>query len=389
MMNIEKKVKISNKIFPYFYGLSSDLLFYIAIDTIFLNVIKGFSEAQINFFTSFGIIMLLILQPINIRVIKKIGNVNSIRLGVILLFISSIIITLSNNYYISLMGFALYELCFIFKSMENVILKRNLKYLNKDDEYIKVQSKGSFIYSFITMIIALIAGFLFNINPYLPMQLCIVFCFINIVLSFFLYEYKDENNTEVVNVNDFKISKLIILILACYGLAYSIMSLAQTNSKLFIQTNMLNILTIAISRVVRVVSNLIFPEVYKKIKDRILPILVTSLICALLLILIGNYIACSLMGIYIMSLGYFIFLAIRDPFQNYTKNLILNNCRKKDQERLITYMELSKNILKLLFSLLITLTLLKLKMNFVFYMFLVLSLVNAFISLKLYRMIKK
>ena len=50
-----------------------------------------------------------------------------------------------------------------------------------EDEYIKYQTKGSTIYSAITLFISLISGFMFNINPYIPMIICLIICFINII----------------------------------------------------------------------------------------------------------------------------------------------------------------------------------------------------------------
>lgn len=37
----ENKLKRFNKIFPWYDGLSGDLLFWIAIDTLFLTVVKN------------------------------------------------------------------------------------------------------------------------------------------------------------------------------------------------------------------------------------------------------------------------------------------------------------------------------------------------------------
>ena len=37
----DKRIKFSNKIYPIFYGLSSDLIFFIAINTLFLTSVKG------------------------------------------------------------------------------------------------------------------------------------------------------------------------------------------------------------------------------------------------------------------------------------------------------------------------------------------------------------
>ena len=162
--------------------------------------------------------------------------------------------------------------------MENVVLKRNLKHLNKEDDYIKVQSKGSTIYSIITLIISLIAAYLFALNKYLPMYLCICVCIINIVLSEFLYEVKDKDDIKE-NKGKLKLTKILIIIMLSYSIGYSIISLAQSNSKLFIQKDLINlvgidktsiylIIIVAISRIVRVLSNLVFPKIYEKFKNK-------------------------------------------------------------------------------------------------------------------------
>lgn len=279
-MDTDKKIRRSNKIYPLFYGISSDLLFYIAIDTIFLSIVKGYSDSQINFLVSFAMLSILILQPINLRIIKKIGNINSVKVSMWILLIGAIILTFSNNYYLTLIGYALYEIAYIFKSMESVILKRNLVYLNKGDDFIRIQSEGATIYAIITLIVSLIAGYLFTVNNYLPMYLCIGCCVLNIIFTYFLYEvpYEYENS---VNKKKFKFTKIIILLMLVYCLGYPMMSLAQTNGKLFIQSNLLElfdvkstsitlVIIVAASRVVRVLSNLVFPKIYKKLKNKTL-----------------------------------------------------------------------------------------------------------------------
>ena len=192
-----KKVELSNKIYPIFSGISGDLLFWIAIDTIFLTVVKGFNAAQISSLSTIGNLITILIYPIAFKIIKKIGNIRSIKLGTVLLLCSAILLTFANKYLIILLGHILYDSAFLFKNMDNVILRKNLKYANKEKDYIKIQNKSSFIYSLITMLIAFTVGFLFNINNYLPMILCISFCILSVILSNFLYEYKNNKNDEI------------------------------------------------------------------------------------------------------------------------------------------------------------------------------------------------
>ena len=43
--NNDKRVVLSNKVYPFFSALTSELLFWVAINTIFLTEVKGFSAA--------------------------------------------------------------------------------------------------------------------------------------------------------------------------------------------------------------------------------------------------------------------------------------------------------------------------------------------------------
>lgn len=71
-----------------------------------------------------------------------------------------------------MLGFILESIAFVFNDMINIILRNNLKFLNKDNEYIKYKNKSFLLYSVLTAIIALLASYLFNLNHYLPMFLC-------------------------------------------------------------------------------------------------------------------------------------------------------------------------------------------------------------------------
>ena len=392
-----KKIELSNKIFPLFSGLSTDLLFYTIINTMFLSIVKNFNNSQINSFIMFGVLSIFIFQPLNAKIIEKIGNKNSVKIGVWMLLIASIIITFSTNYYIIMIGYCLHEIAFIFKNMESIILKKNLKVLNKDSDFIYIQGRAAAVYSFATMVTALVAGFLFNINKYLPMYLCIGFCVINIILSNFLYEAKTKEIKQ--EAEKLKIPKLAILILIVYGLGFSIISIAQPNAKLFIQADMLNVLDVKktaiylsmivlVSRIIRFISCLVFPGIYKKVKNRILIHITLFLSLSMILISLGNIFFNALYGICIMCVGYFLMLMIRDFFQVYMRELLLDNCEEKVQRKAITYFELMKNTGRLLISLTITLILLKHKLDIVFLAFLTLSLIEILISIKLYIIIK-
>ena len=108
-----------NKIFPWYAGLSGDLLFWVAIDTLFLTVVKNFNAAQIVSLTTVSLITCIILQVPLLKIIKKIGNTNSVRFGSFLWLVSSILLTFGPNYIIVALGKIIYEISSTFQNMSN------------------------------------------------------------------------------------------------------------------------------------------------------------------------------------------------------------------------------------------------------------------------------
>ena len=75
-----RKVIISNSIIPWFIGLSDDLMFFIAINSLFFTVTKGLSAAQISFLGTISGLVYLIMQMPALKIIQKIGTVKAVRL---------------------------------------------------------------------------------------------------------------------------------------------------------------------------------------------------------------------------------------------------------------------------------------------------------------------
>lgn len=394
----EKNIKLSNKIYPIFYGFSSDLVFWIAINTLFLTTVKHLNASQINTINFVGTLVAIVIQLFSIKFIRKIGNLNSIKLGTIMLFLAVLIFTVGTKYYMFFIAQILYSCGLIFKQMDNVVLIKNLKYLNKSEEYIKYQSKGSTLYSLTTLIISIFSGLLFNINNYIPMIFCLIICFINIIVSNFFYEAKIEGQY-TNEKSSFRFSKLLFLIIALYGLFYASVSVGQTNSKLFMQYDMSNFLSvdkiaiylsifISLSRVVRTVSDMLFLKVYNKMKNNIIILLEVALLTTFILMLVGHFIGNGMFGIIIMSFGFFTFLAIRDPFDNYMRKICFDNCEVQNHDRAIVYLSLSRKIGEVLFSGIIAMILSRFNYVYVMIFMLMIAFLYIFIISKIRNLLK-
>lgn len=393
------KIKKSIKIYPLYYGLSSDLMFWIAINTLFLSTVKNLSAFEINLLTTISTIFSIILYIFSYKIIKKIGNLKSVRLANLLLLLAALLLTFSTKYIFLLLGEIFYECAFIFKSVDSVILIRNLKTINKEDDYLKIQTQATTIYSFVTMIIALISGFIFNINPYFPMYICITICIINLILSTQIYEADNKESQKVIK-KKVNISKIIIYTILTYGLLYGIIVIAQENGKLFIQYKLNETFSIDktaiyltfivfISRIIRLISNLNFMSISKKIGHKFIVIAHVFLLIAFDLFIVGNFINNTIIGTLLMALGFFIFLALRDPIENYLKTILMNNTDVQDQEKMILYYQFSRKLVRFMLSFIVTAILFELKMVFVFCSISIISIIFIPVTLNLYNLISE
>ena len=280
----ENKLKRFNKIFPWYDGLSGDLLFWVAIDTLFLTVVKNFTASQIVSLTSISMIINILLQVPLLKIIHKIGNTKSVRLGSFLLLISSILLTFGKNYITIVIGKIFYEMAFTFQNMINAVLKNNLELQHTENEYIKYRTKANTIYAAVTMIISFVASIMFNINNYLPMIGCITFCVICFILSWYMVDYSKDNKNKLEKNKEtgkgkIKYTKIIIFILLSYGLCYPMVNSGQSNGKLFIQQELLKLYDVektslvigailCVSRIVRLLSNIKFDKIHKNMKTK-------------------------------------------------------------------------------------------------------------------------
>lgn len=409
MSNMEKSkqntyLKNFYKVYPIFYGLSGDLLFYVAIDTLFYTVVKGFSPDQLALLTTVSSLFCILLKIPITKIIEKIGNTKSVRIGTFGLIIASAIITFSKSYLMIMIARIICLISFVLKNMDNVMLKNNLAIQNKEEDYAKITNRGSTMYAIITMVIALVAGYLFNVNHYLPMYLCIAFCIISFIISLYLKDISTNNIDNLTTKNTkqkVKISKIVFLVLIFFGIFYGLIEVGQQNGKLLIQYELSNVydisltatyfgIVIAISRVARVIGNISFGRVYTKFKDKVSIILCTLITMSFVFLSVGyffNYNA-SIKFI-IMAIGFCIILAIRDPFKIYIYDLSLRVSNEKERQSVTIYLEFARRIGATIVSLIATLILTKATLIYVIICLLVLAMIELVLSIKIYKMLKK
>lgn len=399
-----KKINRSIKIQPLFSAFSDDLIFLVPIDTLFLTITKGLNASQIQFMTMLSLMIGILSRRVLLNLSNKIGNIKSLRLGSLLLLISAIIITFGKQPIIIYVYRVVYELAFMFLAMSLIVLKDNLQYINKGNEYFKIRNKTKILYSTTTMVTALLSGYLFNLNNYLPLFAQIVLCLIMFIMSFLLYDVETESkNNDKVKKDSNIVKKFVginLLIILSFAISTTIVKLGQNNSKLFMQYDFQKFLStemvtyyitiiVFISRIARLLGNVIFGKVYKKANDRMNIIITVFLTLAFVLLIIGHYINFSFVyKVIIMSTGFFLILATRDSFKLYLEDIALENTKKEKQKKILIDMQVYMKVFSLIGSAIFTLILLKYELIVLEFILLGMCIIELCINSKLYKLLK-
>lgn len=213
-----------------------------------------------------------------------------------------------------------------------------------------------------------------------------------------MYEVPINKKEEIKSNKKIIFNKKIVLLLLLYGLFYSMIACGQKNSKLFIQLNMQEFLSldkvaiymsifIFISRISRLISNLGFIKIYNKLKNKTIFLLESLLILSFVLLLVGNFVGFNMIGILIMAFGFFLYLLIRDPFDNYIRKALFDNSKEEVHDKIMNYLTLSRKIFSLIYSFTVSLMLVNLNYIYVMTLFLILSISYIFIIKKIYKLI--
>jgi len=389
-------------VFPWYSGLTGDLLFYIAIDTLFLTIVKNFSPAEIVSITSLSQLICIALQFPVLFVIKKIGNTASVRAGALFLLLSAVVITFGKSYYLVLLGRIFHDVAVIFKSASIVALENNLDLLDRKGDFVHYRTSANTVYAVITMLISFVASYMFNLNNYLPMIGCITTCALGFVLSLFMKDYSNYDKISYKNKSGSKVkihyNRIIIIAVILYSLFYSIVSNGQDEGKLFIQQNILldfdveqtSLIIgaiICVSRIIRVISNIIFEKLYKKYLDKMGMALPALLGVSIALILFGSFIPHLIAKIVVMAVGYTIILFIRDPFKLYMQDVLFAYTPKEQHQTLLTLLEFGVKIATAGIGLGFSAVLLSYPMIVIIAIMLAISVIEMILSIILYRAI--
>lgn len=183
-INTQKR-KQNMKLYSMYRAISADILFFYAIDFLFLTQVKNISASDVVLKSSFYALFMIILQiPANI-LIDKMGTRRCTILANIFNVIYLIMIMLATDLQILIIAEFVSALCFSIKDVsDTTLLNISIPEGEKKGEiFSKIEGKGSKNYYYINAITMVISGFLYTINPYIPVIGAVIIAIIATILS--------------------------------------------------------------------------------------------------------------------------------------------------------------------------------------------------------------
>lgn len=197
--NIKLHKKRNRKLFVLYKFLANDLLFYYTISFLFLSNVKGLSTAQIVLAESFYPIFKLIFQFPSTIAIQKIGKKKSLLFANLCVAIYLFLVLILNTTFELILANVFCAIGFVIKGIaeSNFLFDSLEDTKNKKENFSKLEGKASAGFFFIDAITALATGFLYLINPYIPMILSCICMVLAILIVCFFHEIPTSQSQDV------------------------------------------------------------------------------------------------------------------------------------------------------------------------------------------------
>ena len=195
---LEKNKKHNLKLYFLYKAFSWDLLFYYAISFMFLNAYKGLSAAEIIFADSFYPFFKVLLQIPATLFVEKTDKRTGLIVGNLALFIYVLFVLGCNSMYIMIIGNIFMALGFVLKNLcESNLIYDSLPKSNKKQKiFSKIDGKSSAAYYVLEALSCGASGFLYNINPNIPIIACLLCTLFSVILSHLFIEVEDITNPD-------------------------------------------------------------------------------------------------------------------------------------------------------------------------------------------------
>ena len=197
-----KAKKRNAKLYVAYKMFSWDLLFYYSIQYLFLTITKGISPGDILKIDAFYPLFTMVMQVPAIICGDILGRKKSIVLGNILVSIYVVEIMMVPGKIGLFLGNIIWAFGYALKNtQETNLLYDSTATRGGEGLYSKINGRGATGYYVLDGIASLLAGYLFVINDYLPMFMCLGLTLIATIISF---GFKDIYKNDLQSKNNIK-----------------------------------------------------------------------------------------------------------------------------------------------------------------------------------------
>lgn len=173
------------RLYPIYKMFSWDLLFFYSIEFLFCTITKQVTASEVLIINGFYLVFTLLLQIPAVTITDFLGKRKSIILGNMLLILQMLIlINLPGAMSIVLANFVCAFGYDIKTLAESNLLYDSVSTRGGEGLYSKIDAKGGSFYYILDGIASLVSGYLFVINNYIPIYICLGFIIISTILSF-------------------------------------------------------------------------------------------------------------------------------------------------------------------------------------------------------------
>ncbi len=190
--------KHNMKLYTLYVIFGSDLLFYYGVKILFFSQVKHISDADIVFLsTVFALASLVSLVFANF-INNKTSNRKTLIIGDVINAISMLVLIVGNGFVQMAIAEMLNAVAFALKNISTgPMLEESIPKTDKKSEiFSRIDGKAYFKYCIFSAIATVVAGFLYNVNPYVPMILCLICTVISGIISFNFKEISKEQRNK-------------------------------------------------------------------------------------------------------------------------------------------------------------------------------------------------
>lgn len=200
-----KDVRRKNaKLYPIYKMFSWDLLCFYSIEFLFYTITKRITPSEVLIINGVYLFSKIMMQIPAVTITDFLGRKKSMILGNILICAYLLILIIFPGAISIIIANLIFALGYDIKEIaETNLLYDSVSTKGGEGLYSKIDARGGSLYYILDGATALIAGYLFVINNYLPMFITLGFCVISTILSFKFEDiYKPKEKIEKQNIID-------------------------------------------------------------------------------------------------------------------------------------------------------------------------------------------